>query len=53
MRRGERRAFIFGEGHRVGLARTALVEIARVGVVKGVLALPPAVGGEERRKPSG
>ena len=42
-----RGALVLGERHRVDLARPAFVEIARVSVMEAVLALPPAVRGEE------
>ena len=43
-----RRALVFLDGHRVDLADAAVLEVSRVGVVDGVLALPPAVGGEQQ-----
>ena len=43
-----RGALVLGDGHRVDLAGPAVVEVAGVGVVEAVLALPPAVGREEQ-----
>ncbi len=42
------RALVLAEGHGVDLADAAVLEIAGVRVVDGVLALPPAVRGEEQ-----